>query len=369
MSVTPEETTTSYGIYGRPAWQVAASSVEDGRSRFLEIDWDGGRIGFEIDSYPLLGGLKVAVPAGYGRTLGLAPICSLAQSDSSWVPGMLQQMSEGRVDVVFIPRLWQEDANVMMSAMPRNSGWLSEVHDGEVVGRQSLGDNLDETLGALSKNERKSVRRRFRRLDDFEELEMRDQFDPAEIVDTFALFKDVHAAEWRSRGRQGHYRDWPDSTAFVEVLLKEAARDGEAVITGIWNRDVPVALQLGFICDGLASAVQLAHSSDHPQYDAISPTILAYFRLVDIATSRGVKTMELGLGSYDYKHRLGAVDVPLSNLFFIREGALSRARTSVARGLHRMLHLGYYRGWFNRGSEKLGIAPGPLLRSWRRLPQ
>ena len=368
MSTIPEETTT-YGIYGRPAWQLAASSVEERRSTFLDLNWEGGQIGFEIDRYPLLGGLKVAVPAGYGRTLGLAPICAAAQSDPSWVPLLLEQLAKNHVDVAFIPRLWQSDAKELSASVPPSCGWLSEVHSGEVVGRQSLGGDLDETLGALSKNERKSVRRRFRRLEDSDELEMRDHFDPKEILATFDLFEEMHTREWKERGRQGHYRDWPDSTDFVKVLLEKAAHDGEAVITGIWNQDVPIALQLGFICDGLASAVQLAHSADHPQYDALSPTILAYFRLVDIATSRGVKTIELGLGSYDYKHRLGAIDVPLSNLFYVRQGLLPRVRTSVARKVHRILHLGYYRGWFNRGSAKLGIAPGPLLRSWRRLPQ
>ena len=198
---------------------------------------------------------------------------------------------------------------------------------------------------------------------------MRDHSDPAQLIEVFDLFRKIHAAEWVQRGRQGHYRDWPESTAFVKVLLEAAAEDGEAVITGIWDQDQPVALQLGFICDGLASAVQLAHSVNHSRYDALSPTILAYFRLVELATGRGVRNIELGLGSYDYKHRLGAVDVPLFNVCFTRSGLLPRVRSSCARSLHRLLHLGYYRGWFNRGSAKLGIAPGSLLRPWRRLPQ
>lgn len=359
----------SYGIYGQPAWFDAARSVCPPSVAQVEVPANGASIVFELDSYPLLGGLKVAVPSGHGRTGGIAPIPKEAQLDPSWLGELLDHLAEKDIDLAYIPRLWQTDAQQWANFAGQYQKWSVSTQSGPVLGIHQIGDSLDETLSHLSKNERKSIRRRYRRVLDSEDLEIRDITDPDELNQVFQVFKDLHTSDWHKRGRQGHYIDWPEATKFHETLIDRSAHTGEALITGLWSSEGPVAMQLGFVTPGLASATQLAHATTSPQFDALSPSVIAYFRFVEFAIKRGIRTIDIGLGSYDYKHRLGGIDVVLHDLILVRNQSTARARAAVARRVKRFLDYWYYRVWFLRLSSKLRVAPGPLLYSWRRLPR
>ena len=88
--------------------------------------------------------------------------------------------------------------------------------------------------------------------------------------------------------------------------------------------------------------------------------------MLDVAAAERATEIEAGTGRYDYKDKLNAKTLPVHSLSVCRRGAAPcwRARATLALG--DLLHLAYYRVWYQRVAPKVGILRRPLWQSWIR---
>ena len=349
-----------YGIYGTESWRAASSTAAERRPP-LAVDRNTG---LELHAVSGLGGVRILVPPGTGRSMGL--FAGSRPSAATFLAEVCRAGTELEADVISLPGLWAADAEAALDAMNDSvSGWSARLEDDGVASVQAVGTGIDEMMGLVPKKERKPLRRRLRRLEEFDGVEIRTIRDEPELLEAFAVFVDLHNREWRLRGRQGHYVDWPEAEVLHRSMLGHAAPDCTGMISGVFLHGEPVALQLGFVSGSLASAVNIARNPSIREIDQLSPATVAFIVFAAAAAELGAERVELGRGSYEYKRKLGATEEPLKRILLVRSGMPSSLRFGLARTLSAAFQRLYYRLWFSRICPRLGVQPGPLWWPWR----
>lgn len=349
-----------YGMYGTESWRTASSEAGERRPP-LTVDRNTG---LELHVVSGLGGIRILVPPGTGRSMGL--FSGPRAATATLIAEACRAGDELEADVISLPGLWADDVEASLDATNGSErGWSARLEDDGVAAVQAVGPGIEEMLDLVPKKERKPLRRRLRRLQELEGIEMRTIRDGPELLEAFATFVDMHNREWRLRGRQGHYADWPEAEALHRSMLGRAATDCTGMISGVFLRGDPVALQLGFVGGSLASAVNIARNPSIKELDQFSPATIAFIVFAAAAAELGADRVELGRGSYEYKRRLGAAEEPLKRILLVRSGVASSLRFGVARTLSAAFQRLYYRLWFSRICPRLGVRPGPLWWPWR----
>ena len=98
---------------------------------------------------------------------------------------------------------------------------VSIVHDRVVTQSTTIAlpDSLDAYLCSLSRNQRSSIRKGWRRLINDFHVEVELITDPEPVLAEFDEFVRMHARQWESRGGLGHFGDWPGAASFNRSLV------------------------------------------------------------------------------------------------------------------------------------------------------
>ena len=151
-----------YGVYQGSAWIRSAAQTRV-QMRMTEID---DRSGMEMLVFPMLGNYRVVVPPGFGRTLGLYSGPRVDDKEGDIVELLTEVAERARADAIFLPGLWTEDAAVVEAAFEaKGNDWKVIQRSDGVAAVQSIGEDLEATIGLVPKSERKPLRRRFRKLE------------------------------------------------------------------------------------------------------------------------------------------------------------------------------------------------------------
>lgn len=351
-----------YGCYGTESWRRASNDATGSHPPTATDE----ATGLELHVVKALGGLRLLVPAGTGRSMPLYSGPEPAADPAATVAAVCELGRNLDADAILLPGLWTADAEALAAALSETrNGWHARLYDDGVASLQPVGSGLDDMVGLIPKKERKPIRRRIRRLEEIEDVEIRTVRESAELDPLFQTFVQMHDQEWQGRGRQGHYVDWPEAAALHASLLRRRDNDCIGMISGVFQRGEPIALQLGFVSGHLASAINLARSPERQDLDQFSPATVAFLAFAGSAGEIGAEQIELGRGSYEYKRKLGATEESLRRLLLIRTGPSRGIRTGLSSGISKALHLLYYRLWFNRICPRVGRRPGPLWWPWR----
>ena len=242
----------------------------------------------------------------------------------------------------------------------------------QVVGSHimfDLGSGFDSHLSKLSRNRRSDFRGSLRSLETRFAVTSRVVVPDATEFSDFAAF---HNRQWQAIGKGGHFVDWPGSAAFYTELAAISSPDWGVRLDVLEGSDgdsasVPMAaifsLVSGETCHARLPARTMGIEAQRMGIGKVS-LMLA----IRNAITSGYRQIEAGRGEYDYKLSLGGRTVPVHRLLIARSA--SRMPLRLLTGWADLLHLVYYRIWFQRLAPRLrrltGMRPRPLWRLWIR---
>lgn len=164
---------------------------------------------------------------------------------------------------------------------------------------------------SLSKSTRRKIRQGTKRLHrDFSELST-DVVVPGQ--DASPLVRQLAAWKIENFGRHGRTTYWETENGRVERTAGLVARCGEARVTSIAGRAVALAL----VCRAGGGVLVLEVGFD-PAYRYYDLGFLAFYWALRDAVASGARSVNLHIGTPDFKERLGARRVPVTTVSVFR---------------------------------------------------
>jgi CelD/BcsL family acetyltransferase involved in cellulose biosynthesis len=244
----------------------------------------------------------------------------------------------------------------------RNVATIRDPHPHTLV---DLPKTYDEYLQGLSSRERQNIRKEHRRLAREHQLSSRDLAADAAAVAAIRQFMEFHKAQWTQKGQHGHFKDWPGSEefhqdiAYVEshtrrLSLQEVSADGQFL---------SMAYALRF---GRRMHFFLAARSMDPKWHFCFPGRVGSCNLVKLAIDEGLSQVEMGIGYYPYKMKLGGRLSPVLNFAAMRGGAWPAFKIWTLRSAALLHDLLGYRLFYHHMAPRLPFANIRLHRWWIR---
>jgi CelD/BcsL family acetyltransferase involved in cellulose biosynthesis len=362
------------GLYGSFEWHRAwcDSYLEDRALRVFTV-YDGTKLAagaaVVVDKLPWrLGGLRLAKLAASDSVLTpCVPPAPAAYAGVLFPQILARLLDEGWCDALLLAPLPAESPllhaarGVALSANREYTVLRDDAID--VMNVIDLPESFDAFLAALGKDERKSYRRRLNKLRDEHRAEIDVLRGPQLVLAEFDRFVELHNAQWRLRGKLGHFGDWPGAVDFHRRLIADAGDQVRLVRVGVDGR--AIAHQYGFGVGDWFHAILLARSCD-PRFDSYSLGTIVFFAAVEHAIAESKRRIDVGRGRYEYKGQHGAREVALRALLIVRNRGSSRARARMTRFLADRLHDLYYRLWFKNVAPRLPLPRRSLWKSWIR---
>lgn len=241
----------------------------------------------------------------------------------------------------------------------------SRVHNSDVHTLFTLPASFDAYVAGLGKKARANYRRDLVTLAKLRAVEADTVSDTRGITEHFEAFREMHSAQWKAEGKQGHFDDWPQAFAFNLALAKRHALRGAVRLHRVLLDGSPAVYNYGFVFNQRfywrlpARAVGL-------EYSRISLGKLGLGRLIESSIGEGVHTVEGGQGHYDYKLQLGATEHAVATLTLIGQRRSACARYRFARLLSRVIDTAYYKIVFRRIYPRARYLARPLSPTWIR---
>jgi CelD/BcsL family acetyltransferase involved in cellulose biosynthesis len=224
--------------------------------------------------------------------------------------------------------------------------------------------SFEDYLAGLSKSQRQNHRRYLRKLEDRHQITYR-TVSGADAISRFDRFLELHAAHWQAEGKLGHFGDWPASTEFNRDLIARMAATDRARFYEISGDGRVLAMEYSFVL-GDRCYWRLPARDVDPELQKLRLGRLSLAEMFRVLIEDGRTMVEAGPGSYEYKLRLGAEELPLRRVVISGRSSSSRWRTALLLRWADLLHLVYYRGWFLKLAPRLRRSGRPLWGPWIR---
>ena len=226
-----------------------------------------------------------------------------------------------------------------------------------------LHDGFDAYLKGLSKNQRSNYKRNVNKLNKEFDFSVDVVSDAATLEREFDAFVEMHQAQWHAVNKLGHFGDWPGSREFTRDLVRElVSKDQVRLIRLLADGQVVTY----YFCFKLHDTVYWRWPARLTgEWDQFGLGRVGLLKMMEVVAAEGSTAIEAGNGRYAYKDKLNAARLALHK--FPVSGAAPppwRARATLALG--DLLHLAYYKVWFQRVAPKVGILRRPLWQSWIR---
>jgi len=218
-----------------------------------------------------------------------------------------------------------------------------------------LPSSFDAYLSRLSKRERHSVRKEERRLRRDHGMSFVDGVATFGVAPAFREFVEFHQQQWMAQRWPGHFKDWPNARAFHEDVVRALRASGRLVLRFGLSDTRPCCATYG-VCFGRRIHWLLAARSLDPRWHFCFLGRVAACDLVRTAIAQGVREIDMGVGHYDYKLRLGGALHPVVNIVAVRGSPDAFAATCLLR-LIALAHdfVGYHL-WYQRLARR--VLPG-----------
>jgi CelD/BcsL family acetyltransferase involved in cellulose biosynthesis len=187
--------------------------------------------------------------------------------------------------------------------------------------------------------------------------------DLAEVA--FESFVRMHAQQWNAQGCGGHFADWPGSVAFNLDLVTCFARGGQFRMYRLLANGQAVSQQYCFQFGDRCFWRLPARAADSC-WDRFGLGRLGLIRMIEAVIDEGLKSVEAGVGHYDYKLNLGGREYELWTLRLVSSRPWSRVLAGLFFAIAGALHLLYYRIWFLRIRPRVPVLKRPLWKCWIR---
>lgn len=222
-----------------------------------------------------------------------------------------------------------------------------------------LPSSLDEFYAGLSRNERKNRKADLKKLETEHQVTIRSAREGACVVSQFDKFISQHTTQWARDGRSGHFGSWPNAAEYNRELVAAHGTLGRVRIIRLAN-DCETVASLYAFAFGKCYYGELPARSVDPRWDKLSLGPATIVATLAAAISEGAARMEGGLGHYDYKLRLNAVEEPVNTLRVYSRRLKDRAALLGLGCLKSSLQPVYQRFW-----RKM-VAPRFLPKSAQR---
>ncbi len=276
-----------------------------------------------------------------------------------------------------IRQLIEADRCDLVSVGPLSStskGWRSLPHEfklasgavriecdsSEVHTLFLLPESHEEYLKSLSRKEQKNRRYQLRTLKKEHDVKVDVISGPVEtLLREFDDFAVLHAAQWRTEGRFGHFGSWPRGLDYNRALVKALGPLDRIQFVRITADGITVSCQYVFTFAGRWYWELPARLPD-TRWDRFSLGPSGIVTMISEGIREGVHWIQGGLGHYDYKLRLGASEYPAFRLRVYSSRPSARLRKGVFESIRWALCLCYYKIWYRRVMPRL---PAPFRRS------
>ena len=231
-----------------------------------------------------------------------------------------------------------------------------------------LPDSFDDYLMMLSRNRRNKYRKTKRVLE--EQHGVRTEISIGEkALPTLPDFIKAHEAQWKSKGKLGHFSDWPGSHAFYEELCPNHTKAADARLFLQRAEDDEIVTGLFCFVAGKSCHALVPSRNDNWSHLKLDIGLHAQFERIESLISAGIEIIDSGAGEYDYKASLNGETVEMHRYLMSKPNSVGRFKMAALRHYSDFLNLAFYRIWFNKFAPKLrkkGVNVGPLWRSWIR---
>lgn len=315
-------------------------------------------------------------------TIKLARLMGLEENPHACSPAMAEDVTPAMMAKALAALLEDERCDAVRLASQASTSRLpglcraalaSQLINAKIVRDQQtcehttleLPNTYDDYLSGLSRNMRASIRKGIRRLESEEHLTEDLITNPLDAIAAYHRFVEMHRAQWSVQGRLGHFDDWPNAELFNRSLVAALSQQGRAWMHELVIDRGVIARQYAFVHGRTAHCRLAARDLDERwrscNLGAVSLAML-FRRLIEA----GVRQVDLGLGEYEYKSRLGGETHPLSTMLIARDSRDSLRRVRRFSRLANVYDQLYYRQWFCRLRPRLGLPGRPLAWSWIR---
>lgn len=164
-----------------------------------------------------------------------------------------------------------------------------------------LVDELPQTVEQyeqqLSRNARKQMRRRLKRISQEDNVRFEMCQSEEAIEESFAHLQRLHTLRRNSKGQTGKFHSQRYSS-FHLILMKQLLARGELSLLRLSIGDKVIGIEYAFLCKGVMYFFQTGFD---PDYQHLSPGHLLMMHSIDNAISNGAHQIDLLKGEYDYK--------------------------------------------------------------------
>jgi CelD/BcsL family acetyltransferase involved in cellulose biosynthesis len=224
--------------------------------------------------------------------------------------------------------------------------------------------SFDEYLASLSKSARQDHRRFERHLQRDFHVEYRVLTGAAAIA-CFDEFVALHVAHWKPRGKPGHFADWPDGERFNRDLVTRMAADDRVRFYVITSDGSTLSMEYCFVLGDRCFWRLPARDTD-PELEKLRLGRVGLAEMFRVLIEHGTTMVEAGPGHYDYKVRLGGVEHRLRRVIIARDSRWSLWKIRLVVRWADLVHLVYYRIWFNHLAARVGRSGKRLWGPWVR---
>lgn len=226
----------------------------------------------------------------------------------------------------------------------------------------ALPADLETYIGSMNKATRKHVRSSRHRLSrDFDLRFERAENEPG----AFDAFVDMHTRQWQAFHKLGHFDDWPGGRAYQREQAETQGRQGRLRLYRLMLDGAPVVYRYGYLFAGRYHSFLPAREVN-PQLDRYSLGQTSHVLTAERLLEEKACEIDSGPGHYPHKLQLGGEERDLVSVLVSADGRRCRLRVSALQLLSRLVHLLYYRIWFNRLAPRLPFPRKPLWKLWIR---
>jgi CelD/BcsL family acetyltransferase involved in cellulose biosynthesis len=328
-----------------------------------------GVLPFFIESLGVvLGRARVAKLVGSDSTLAIVdPPVDAGAATEALERAMARLLRDDRCDLVHLgPCSGDMRLEAIRGSVAELAGDARIVRDRESGSHTvfEMPEGFDAYLKGLSKNQRSNYRRNLNKLNGAFRFAVDVVSDAPTLEHEFDAFVEMHQAQWKAVNKLGHFGDWPGSRAFTRDLVRDLARADQVRLIRLLADDQVVTYYFCFRLNDTFYWRLPARLTG--KWDEFAVGRIGLLKMMEVAAAEGATAIEAGTGRYDYKDKLNAKTLPLYSVSVRRRGVLAAWRAHVTLALGDLLHLAYYRVWFQRVAPRVRILRGPLWRSWIR---
>ncbi len=314
-------------------------------------------------------GVTVVGIVGCDHSTATANIALRTEFIEEIVPALIRAVTESPWDLIHfghLPGYFRHE-----KALVRHLGASPAV--GSVVSPTNplphalldLPDHYEAYIQSLSYRERHSVRKENRRLQGDHGACASDAVTEVGSLRGLREFIDLHQRQWTEKGRAGHFADWPCAEGFHRDLAFVQAAAARLRLRRI-HADNELFTMNYAIRFGERLHWFLASRSMDPKWHFCFPGRVGACDLIQAAIAEGVRQLELGIGYYPYKVKLGGRLYRVAEVVAVRRGWWPAVRVACLRVVALMHELAGYRLWYLKISSWLGVSSRPMHERWIR---